>query len=69
MRLTVASCDAYRVVMNKQKRHAIVAVVGNPASNNGKGAKAGSRVLDLLNEDGYCGCLYLNAIFGSEVVE
>lgn len=30
---------------------------------------AGYPVLDLLNEDGYCGCLYLNAIFGSEVVE
>ena len=30
---------------------------------------AGYNVLDLLNEDGYCGCLYLNAIFGSEVVE
>ena len=30
---------------------------------------AGYYVLDLLNEDGYCGCLYLNAIFGSEVVE
>lgn len=30
---------------------------------------AGYPVLDLLNEDGYCGCLYLNAIFGSEVAE
>lgn len=30
---------------------------------------AGYNVLDLLNEDGYCGCLYLNAIFGSQVVE
>lgn len=30
---------------------------------------AGYNVIDLLNEDGYCGCLYLNAIFGSEVVE
>lgn len=30
---------------------------------------AGYNVLDLLNKDGYCGCLYLNAIFGSEVVE
>ena len=29
---------------------------------------AGYPVLDLLNEDGYCGCLYLNAIFGSEVI-
>lgn len=30
---------------------------------------AGYPVFDLLNEDGYCGCLYLNAIFGSEVAE
>lgn len=30
---------------------------------------AGYPVLDLLNEDGYCGCLYLSAIFGAEVVE
>lgn len=30
---------------------------------------AGYNVLDLLNKDGYCGCLYLNAIFGSEVIE
>lgn len=30
---------------------------------------AGYPVLDLLNEDGYCGCFYLNAIFGSEVAE
>lgn len=30
---------------------------------------AGYPVLDLLNEDGYCGCLYLNAIFGLEVAE
>lgn len=26
---------------------------------------AGYPVMNLLNEDGYCGCLYLNAIFGS----
>lgn len=29
---------------------------------------AGYPVLDLLNEDGYCGCLYLNAVFGSEII-
>lgn len=30
---------------------------------------AGYPVMDLLNEDGYCGCLYLNAVFGSELVQ
>jgi hypothetical protein len=29
---------------------------------------AGYSVLDLLDENGYCGCLYLNAIFGSELI-
>lgn len=69
MRLTVASCDAYRVVMNKQKRHAIVAVVGNPASNNGKGAKAGSRVLDLLNERGRAHGFAAKDLTGETVAE
>jgi hypothetical protein len=30
---------------------------------------AGYQVLELLNEDGYCGCLYLNLLFGSELVD
>jgi hypothetical protein len=30
---------------------------------------AGYPVLDLLDENGYCGFLYLNLIFGSELVE
>ena len=30
---------------------------------------AGYPIMDLLNEDGYCGCLYLNAVFGSELIQ
>lgn len=55
--------------MNKQKRHAIVAVVGNPASNNGKGAKAGSRVLDLLNERGRAHGFAAKDLTGETVAE
>lgn len=29
---------------------------------------AGYPIMDLLDENGYCGCLYLNSIFGSELV-
>ena len=30
---------------------------------------AGYPIMDLLDENGYCGCLYLNKIFGSELIE
>ncbi len=30
---------------------------------------AGYPIMDLLNEDGYCGCLYLNAVFGSALID
>ncbi len=30
---------------------------------------AGYPVMDLLNEEGYCGCLYLSAVFGSEMLD
>ena len=30
---------------------------------------AGYPVMDLLNEDGYCGCLYLNSVFGSTLID
>lgn len=30
---------------------------------------AGYPIMDLLNEEGYCGCLYLNAVFGSELLD
>ena len=38
--------------MNERRRQAVVAVVGNPASNNGKGAKATRQVLDMLGARG-----------------
>ena len=34
--------------MNEHRNHAVVAVIGNPVSNNGKGAKVDKRVMDLL---------------------
>lgn len=30
---------------------------------------AGYPIMDLLNEDGYCGCLYLNSVFGSTLID
>lgn len=30
---------------------------------------AGYPVMDLLDENGYCGCLYLNAVFGSQLID
>ena len=30
---------------------------------------AGYPVMDLLNEDGYCGCLYLNSVVGSTLID
>lgn len=30
---------------------------------------AGYPVMDLLNEDGYCGCLYLNSVFSSTLID
>jgi hypothetical protein len=40
---------------------------------NGKKYKvvipAGYNMMDLLDENGYCGCLYLNMLFGSELAE
>lgn len=69
LRLTVMSGHAYCVAMNEQKHHAVVAVVGNPTSNNGKGAKAGSRVLELLNERGKVHGFGAEDLTGGNVVE
>jgi len=30
---------------------------------------AGYPIMNLLDENGYCGCLYLNSIFGSKLVD
>lgn len=52
MPLTGMMRCAYRRAMNERRRQAVVAVVGNPASNNGKGAKATKQVLDMLGARG-----------------
>ncbi|MBW3093791.1 diacylglycerol kinase [Bifidobacterium sp. 64T4] len=47
--------------MNEHRNHAVVAVIGNPVSNNGKGAKVDKRVMDLLVSRG--------EVHGFEVVD